>query len=268
MNVRLSTRIWQETASVDSAYQTEVARCHGYDVYGELLGRIEWPQMLFLMLTGEAPTAAQAALLGDLMVAIANPGPRHPAVHAAMAGAVGGSPAAACLQAALAVGAGRAGGAREVFEAVTAWQACKGDFTALPTMLEGMRDDAPDIWPQHAGWPGFGPHDGTTPLPIRQSIARLTSHIPGGALAYLDRHEGALSALAGEGLNFCGVSAAACFDLGLTAAQSEMLHLLLTLPGAAAHALEQSTTHYKAFPYGGVELDDDPDAGMPAQEAA
>ncbi|MEC5396565.1 hypothetical protein [Uliginosibacterium sp. H1] len=268
MSAQLSTRIWQETASADSAYQAEVARCHGYDVYGELLGRITWPQMLLLMLTGELPTATQAALASDLMVALANPGPRHPAVHAAMAGAVGGSPAAACLQAALAVGAGRAGGAREVFEAVTAWRACKGDFTALPTMLETTQNEALDIWPRHASWPGFGPYDATTPLPVRQAIAQLARHVPDGALSYLDRHETALRSLAGEGLNFCGVSAAASFDLGLDAAQAEMLHLLLTLPGAAAHALEQRTTHYKAFPYGGVELGDDPDAVVPSREAA
>ena len=49
-----------------------------------------------------------------LALALANPGPRDPMVHAAMCGGVGGSHAAASLIAALAVGAGQSGGAREV----------------------------------------------------------------------------------------------------------------------------------------------------------
>lgn len=257
----LHTRIWQEEAEGD-AFTTGVARCHGYDVYGEMLGRASWPQMLLLMIKGEIPSAAQAALMQDLLIAMANPGPRHPAVHAAMAGGVGGSPAAACLTAALAVGAGRAGGAREVFEAITAWQACAVGFADLPQQLAArvqQASNAVDIWPAHDCWPGFGPHGDVTPKPIRQTLTSLISHAPSGALAHLYEHLQSLSAQAGHGHNFCGVMAAACVDLGLSPAQGEMLHLLITLPGAAVHALEQADTGYKRFPYGDVDLLDDPD---------
>jgi len=47
-------------------------------------------------------------------------------------------------------------------------------------------------------------------------------------------------------------------DLGFSPEQGEMLYLLLRLPGAAAHGLEQRALGYKRFPFPPVELQDDP----------
>jgi len=47
-------------------------------------------------------------------------------------------------------------------------------------------------------------------------------------------------------------------DLGFSPEQGEMLHLLLRLPGAAVHALEQRDGGYKNFPFFRVELENDP----------
>jgi citrate synthase len=76
---------------------------------------------MFLLFRGEAPTREQARLLEGLAIALANPGPRDAAVHAAMCGGVGGSTSASCLMAALAVGAGASGGAREVRLVMEDW---------------------------------------------------------------------------------------------------------------------------------------------------
>jgi citrate synthase len=46
--------------------------------------------------------------------------------------------------------------------------------------------------------------------------------------------------------------------LGFSPNEGEMLYLLLRLPGAAAHALEQDGYGYKQFPFYPVELEDDP----------
>jgi citrate synthase len=51
------------------------------------------------------------------------------------------------------------------------------------------------------------------------------------------------------------VAAAALADLGLTPDEGEMLFLLLRLPGAAAHALEQRAAGHKQFPFYELELD-------------
>lgn len=124
MTQTLTTRIWREHAEPDNAFAASAAFCHGYDVYGEMLGQARWAEMLFLLFRGEAPWPEQAELLEALAVALANAGPRDPAVQAAMASSTGGAPAAAALMAALATGAGRLGGARDVFEAMTGWAEC------------------------------------------------------------------------------------------------------------------------------------------------
>src|SRR5688500_16179761 len=128
--IHLESRIWREEPEPDNPFAARAAFCHGYDVFGEMLGQAGWADVVFLLFRGEAPVRAQAAMLEILAVALANPGPRDPSVHAAMSGGVGGSVAAASLMAALAVGAGSYGGGREVALAMQAWEACGQDLAA------------------------------------------------------------------------------------------------------------------------------------------
>jgi citrate synthase len=62
---------------------------------------------------------------------------------------------------------------------------------------------------------------------------------------------------AGHPLSLVGVAAAAFADLGMLPEQGEMLFLLLRLPGAAAHALEQRASGHKHFPFYALELEGD-----------
>ena len=80
-------------------------------------------------------------------------------------------------------------------------------------------------------------------------------------MAWLQKNLPALEAAAGCPLAMSGVAAAALVDLGFTPEQGEMLHLLLRLPGAAAHALEQQHLGYKKFPFGTVELESESTEG-------
>ena len=95
----IRTRIWQEEPEPDNAFAAMSCHCHGYDVYSELLGNASWIEYLYLLFRGEAPSVQQARLLEGLAIALANPGPRDAAVHAAMCGGVGGSTSASCLMA-------------------------------------------------------------------------------------------------------------------------------------------------------------------------
>ena len=63
-----------------------------------------------------------------------------------------------------------------------------------------------------------------------------------------------LESIAGKPLALSGVAAAAFADLGFAPEQGEMLHLLLRLPGAAAHTLEQREYGHKRFPFGRIEF--------------
>lgn len=254
----ISTRIWLEEPEAHNAYATRAAYCHGYDVFGQMLGQARWADMLYLLFRGEAPSPAQAGLLEQLALALANPGPRDAAVHAAMCGGVGGSTAAASLMAALAVGAGQNGGAREVYHAMHSWQACQLDLPAWQARLRTPAHKRPDVWPALQHPPGFDPHGVSTALPITQMLDHFASYDCGPHLDWLRQQRTTLEQAAALPLATTGVAAAVLHQLGFSPEQGEMLFLLLRLPGAAAHALEQTQYGYRNFPFYPVELTDDP----------
>ncbi|MBW7903262.1 MAG: citryl-CoA lyase [Rhodocyclaceae bacterium] len=252
----IRTRIWQESPEADDPFAVRAARCRGYDVYGEMLGRARWVEMLYLLFRGEAPSPAAADLLEALAVALANPGPRDASVHAAMCGGVGGSTAAACLMAALAAGAGSLAGGREVFLTMRAWADCGTDLDAWQRRLASPPAEVASVWPAAQHPPGFDPNGVRTATTVRQTLACLADNPAAQRLRWLAETRTALEAAAGRPLALAGVAAAAFADLGFAAEEGEMLHLLLRLPGAAAHALEQRAYGYKRFPFYEIELTD------------
>lgn len=258
----IHTRIWLEEPEPDNSFAAKAAYCRGYDVYGEMLGRARWVEMIYLLFRNETPAPAHADLLEALAVALANPGPRDPSVHAAMCGGTCGSPAAASLIAALAVGAGQLSGGRDVFLAMEAWNACGTNLEAWQSRLSVPATETAPIWPTPEHPPGFDPHGISTATPVKQTLSCLAKLSPGPILVWLETHRDALEAMAQRPLALSGVAAAAYIDLGFTSEQGEMLHLLLRLPGAAAHALEQRQYGHKKFPFFALEIENDP-----AQEA-
>lgn len=252
------TRIWLEEPEPENPFAGRAAYCHGYDVYGELLGQARWVEMLYLLFRGEAPSPAEADLFEALAIALLNPGPRDPAVHAAMAGGVGGSPAAACLIAALAVGAGQLSGGREVFLVMERWAACGTDLTAWQGALATPAAELASIWPTPEHPPGFDPHGVSIGGIVERTLSCLAGRTPGSRLSWMAQNRPALEAAAGRPLAMSGVAAAALSDLGFTPEQGESVYLLLRLPGAAAHALEQRTLGYKQFPFFAIDLEADP----------
>ncbi|MBU0620912.1 MAG: citryl-CoA lyase [Gammaproteobacteria bacterium] len=250
----IRTRIWREEAESDNPFATRAAYCNGYDVYGEMLGHARWVDMLYLLFRNEAPTASQADMLDSLALALANPGPRDASVHAAMCGGACRSTAASSLMAALAVGAGQLAGGREVFLAMEGWALCGADIGAWQQRLSGLTEIPGSIWPSPEHPPGFDPHGVSTATTVKQTLSCLAGFGVGTCLPWLQNNLSAMEAAAGRPLALSGVAAAAFADLGFTPEQGEILHLLLRLPGAAAHALEQRPLGYKNFPFGTVEL--------------
>lgn len=254
----MQSRIWLEEPEPNNAFACRTAYCHGYDVFGEMLGNAGWVDMLYLLFKGEAPSRAQAAALEILAVALANPGPRDASVQAAMCAGVGGSPAAAALTAALAVGAGGAGGAREVFLAMQAWAACGKELDAWKSRWTAPAQHPPgaiEIWPAAEHPAGFDPLAVATATPVKQLLARLAAFDADSRCAWLQANLSALEQSAGHPLSSVGVAAAALADLGMLPEEGEMMFLLLRLPGAAAHALEQRSSGHKHFPFYELELE-------------
>ncbi|TQV85699.1 citryl-CoA lyase [Exilibacterium tricleocarpae] len=260
----IRSSFWHEQAEPDNPFAAAVCRCAGFDVYGDLLGKASWIEYLYLLFQGEQPDAAQTKLLNGLAVAIANPGPRDYSVHAAMAAGAGGSTLASNLMAALAVGAGRLGGAREVCEAMGLWEQCGRDLNTWQRALEQYRNArqtvTADIWPAAQHPPGFDPRGISCPTPIRQTLTQLADNNVAIHLQWLQEHRSDMEAAAALPLAISGVAAAAFMDLGFDHQQGEMLYLLLRLPGAAAHALDQHGQSRRTFPFfrNGINLQNDP----------
>lgn len=256
----IHTRIWREEPEPDNPFATRTAYCRGYDVFGQMVGNARWVEMLVLLFRDELPAPAALDMLEALAVALANPGPRDPSIHAAMCGGVGGSTAAATLMAALSVGAGRNRGARDVFDAMNAWAACGNDLSGWIDHVRQPNESDIDIWPPREHPPGFDPHGVSTATTVRQLLEGLANIAKTPRLAWLAAYRQDAEKNIGLPLDISGVAAAALADLGFTAIEGEMLYLLLRLPGAAAHALEQANGGYKQFPFYPVELEDDPAA--------
>src|SRR3569832_428375 len=210
-----NTRIWNEEPEPDNPFAAAVCLCHGYNVYGEMLGRASWIEYLYLLLLGERPTPPQAKLLEGLAVALANPGIRDHSVNAAMNGGVGGSPAASCLMAALAVGAGLLGGAHEVFRAMEYWAVSGTDLEKRKSIITTPpQEERADIWLPMEHVPGYEPQGASCTPPVRQSLSYLSGGSLGSSLSWLQYFRTDLVASTDAPLAMSGVAAAALMDLG------------------------------------------------------
>jgi citrate synthase len=91
-------------------------------------------------------------------------------------------------------------------------------------------------------------------LQLLQTLARIGAT---PRLNWLLQHQHDIEKSMGMPLALSGVAAAAFADLGFAPREGEMLYLLLRLPGAAAHALEQGGHGYRRFPFFAVDLEHD-----------
>ena len=270
---QITSAFWQEVPEEDDPFTAALCRCAGYDVYGDVLARAGLVDFLFLLLRGQAPTAAQSHMLEILGVALANPGPRNESVHAAMAGAAGGSSLAACLMAALAAGSGSYGGTRELHEAMLIWECCGEDIALWRSELSAYKaGNAPrrrGHWPEQEHPPGFDPYGASCATPVRQVLDALVPCGGNGSLKWLRSNRERLEEAAAMPLSMCGVAAAALHTLAFDVQAGEALYLLLRLPGAAAHALEQHRRGAKDFPFHreGIHLTNDPGSAHSADNS-
>jgi len=260
-NIR--SKIWQEFEEKDNPFAAERCYCAGYDVYGEMLGKASWIEYLYLLIKGERPTESNKKLLEGLAISLANPGPRDYSVRGAMSAAVGGSTSASCLISAISIGAGGLGGAREVYSAVRSWQYCSDNLDLWRCYLTEERGDLlenEEVWPRQEHPPGFDPNGNSCSLPVKQTLDYLCELSTGKALHWLRQNRHDLEKITEMPLAMSGVAAACFIDLGFDGYQAEIIFLLLRLPGAAAHSLEQRIWGWRHYPFfsDAMNLQDDP----------
>lgn len=257
----ITTQIWNEVPEDDNPFAAKVCYCSGFDVYGDLLGKASYIEYLYLLFKLEPPSQNYALLLEGLAVALANPGIRDHSVRGAMNAGVGGSTHASALIAALAVGAGNLGGGREVYNMVKYWEQCGTDINAWEQIIkEPPVEERADVWFPMEHVPGFDPNGVSCTLPVKQALAYMVRVGKSEKLEWLQVNRKRLEQFAKYPLAMSGIAATILHELQLTADQAEMLYLLLRLPGAAVHSLEQESLGWRQYPFfgDGLKLTNDP----------
>ncbi|MBF0195517.1 MAG: citrate synthase [Magnetococcales bacterium] len=247
----LSSNIWLEEPSEDNPYLAKSCHCHGYDLM-ELMDKCSYEEMLLLMFQGELPTPERKQLLKSLMVALANPGPRHPATRSAMCAGVGKTDPKHILPIALNIMGGDHLGAGEVAKSMQFMHGMpKQDMQNLVKNLisENPRVNQEEDWVIAAG---FGSHFGGID-PMAQAIAAKLAGLP-GAGKYLRWGMEFSDVLLSHGLGWRipGVAAAAFLDMKISGLKPWLgigLFQLISAPGLLAHGLEYHLKPLSAYPF-------------------
>ncbi len=250
---RVVTQIWQEEPSSDNPYIAAAALCHGYDLF-ELMEKRSFVDVFYLLFRGELPTKAEAQLLQALMIALINPGPRHPATRAAMNVGVGKTDPLHILPIAAAVLGGQHSGGGEVESAMhfLSKNLSSNPHEFAKTFLQELT--AKNITFENSQTtPGFGKRNGGIEL-MALGIANRMLKLEGAGNALKWSSE-MVSALASHGISWLttGVAAAVFIDLGFQPRAGGALFQLMGSPGLIAHGLELASKPILAMPFVGDE---------------
>lgn len=243
---RTATKVWQEVPTADNPYLAESCRCHGYDIL-ELASKRSFIDVLFLLFQGELPTSDQAKVLETLFISMINPGPRHPAVRAAMNAGVGKTHPQHILPIGLSILSGNHLGGEEV---IAAMEFLKKNRTHDPAEVAAnlLLQERPDAGDWHLA-PGFGTRfGGIDPMP--QKTTTLLATIP-SRHEHLHWGEELVRTITPQGMGWLstGVAAATFCDIGLHPRAGAGLYQLLCGPGILAHGLELSNKPITAMPF-------------------
>lgn len=240
---RAATRIWFECPSTLNPYIATQAYCHGYDLF-ELIEKRSFVDVFYLLFRGELPSKAEAELLEKLMIALINPGPRHPATRAAMNAGIGKTEPVHILPIGLGVLGGNYQGAGEIEAAMRFLRkSYKQDpeIVAQQVLAQINQDAQPCS--------GFGSHYGGADLLTAGLAMKLLSlQGAGDVLKWAEKFVGHL-AHANMGWFSTGLAAAVFCDLGFQPRVSSGIFQLLNAPGLVAHGFEMTNKPITAMPF-------------------
>ncbi|MBZ0071487.1 MAG: citrate synthase [Gammaproteobacteria bacterium] len=252
---RVECGFWLERPAPDNPYVAAAAYCHGYDLR-ELLAKCSYWEYLYLLFTGRRCSPAQHGLLEQLGIALANPGPRHPATRAAITASVSKADPVHILPLGLNVLGGAHLGAAE---AGAAMMFVRRHLRRDPRDEARVRTEVPatdavgvagvaggDVRPA----PGFGTRYRGIDL-VAVDLGRALARAPGAgeALAWAATFAAELQHRDCGGWLLPGVAAAALLDLGFHPKTGPGLFQWLSAPGLLAHAFEMSNQPLTALPF-------------------
>lgn len=245
---RTATHIWAEAPNDVNPYIAETALCHGYDLF-DLMEKRSFPDVFYLLFRGDLPTTLESQLLQRLMIALINPGPRHPATRAAMNVGVGKTNPMHILPIASALLGGHYLGGGEVEEAMHFFQRMKGEDANV--YAKTVLDQLEEIGNNHnrQNIPGFGTRHGSVDI-LATKIASQLLKLDGAGPSLKWGRE-LTSLLEPHGLSWLttGVAAAVFTDLGFQPRTGACLFQLISSCGAIAHGLELASKPIHAMPF-------------------
>ena len=233
---------WWDTSIID-IHPGKIA-IRGYPVE-QLIGRVRFPEMIWLMLRGELPTAAQAELLEAALVPGVDHGPHAPSIAISRMAVTCGLPVNGAMASAINVLDDVHGGAgqqcMELYREIDREAGSDGDLVAAAAAVLKRRADAGDKIV-----PGFGhrfhPIDPrTAPLFALVERARKEGTVTGRFAAIGHAVEEALRAAKGRHIpmNIDGITAVIFCELGFEPELGRGIFALSRAVGILAHAWEQ-----------------------------
>jgi citrate synthase len=243
---RAASGICQEVAMDGNPFLTERVLWHGYDVF-KLMRSRDFVDVIFLMLKGELPSCNQKRLFENMLVVLANPGPRHPATRAAMNAGVSKTNPVHILPIALSIMGGEHLGSLEVIAAMKFLERnrLKDPQEVVAEILEDRPEEAVKAHALAGFDRRFGERD-----PFAEALVTYL----------IDEHQICESLSWGQdfvmhlgdesiGWLMTGVAAAVFLDLGFEPNVGGGILQFAACPGLLAHGIEQSTKPITAMPF-------------------
>jgi citrate synthase len=235
---------WWRTSIIDMA--PGVIRYRGYPIQ-ELIGKLSFAQMIWLMTRGELPTEGQGRLLDAALVSAVDHGPQAPSIAIARMAATCGVGLNNAMASAVNVLGDVHGGAGE--QAVEMVEAIAARIDAGDTPADAVRAGLDEAIGRHGKFvAGFGhrfhPVDPRAPrlLQLVDEAARA-GHVSGRFAGIARAVEDELAARKGGRripMNIDGATAVIYAELGFPAPLARGLFCLSRSVGILAHAWEQT----------------------------
>ncbi|WP_108661377.1 citryl-CoA lyase [Acuticoccus kandeliae] len=234
---------WWRTEIID--IEPGVIRMRGYPIE-QLIGNIDFPQMIWLLLRGDLPSKEEAALLGHMLVAGVDHGPHAPSIAIArIAATCGVGINNAVASAANVLGDVHGGAGEQTMEIMADIDARTGKGEALEDAVRAVLDDYQARVTKYV--PGFGhrfhPRDPRGPrlLGLVEEAA-AAGHVSGRFAKIGRAIEADLERRSGRHLtmNIDGSGAVVLSELGFAPVLGRGLFVLSRSVGILAHAWEQT----------------------------
>jgi len=241
-----TTAICYESPSEANPYSAKSIYLQGYDLI-ELTQKKSFVEVLLLTMLGELPDADSVELMNALMVGLINPGPRNPAVRAAMTAGVSKTNTPHILPIGLMVLGGEFNGSMEVEKTM---HFIKENINSpaneiIKHLDQKIFDDEGDVHP----FPGIGSKYGSIDL-VTTDLAKYiaTLKATGSSFKWL---QALINTIDNSKIGWLptGLAASVFLDLGVAPREGGALFQLLCAPGILAHGLEQTHKPVTAMPF-------------------